>query len=445
VTVARPPLRGPGGCQVFVESAHDAPLVWLEVAVHGGAAADPVGLEGFHRHMAYLARRGARTAGGELLDRHGLDDALDALGASLDVTPWRDAVSFSGLALSRNLDRLVELTAAVLARPTMAPEEHDKLLRETGFLLDELRDDDGDLATRFFDRHCCPGHPYGRTSIGTEGTLAALGASRDTVVATAAAEVVPANLVIGFAGDVDERRALALAEVLVSGLSDRSAPARPVVELGGPAPAGRRLIVVDKPDRSQSQLRLGHLGPRYGADDAIALAIVETAFGGMFSSRLMQEVRVQRGWSYGAGIGLRRARGSHWLEMHLAPAIDVTADALALVIRLYEELAAGGLKEEEIEFAKGYLAGSLPFHLATARQRLGIAVRNAVFDVPYDFVHTMPERLTAVTNAEIRGAIDRWIRPQDLVSVVVSTADTIAEKLEGVGAGKLEVIAFDAY
>ena len=159
----------------------------------------------------------------------------------------------------------------------------------------------------------------------------------------------------------------------------------------------------------------------------------------------MQEIRVKRGWSYGAGCALRRSRADHWFEIHLAPSIDVTADALALTLGLYEQLRDGGLTADEIDFAKSYLTGSLPFHVATARQRMGVAVRHACFGLPGDFVATLPERLMAVTEGEVQAVIERWIRPEDLTSVVVTTAAAISDALASAGAGAPEVVAYDSY
>ena len=77
----------------------------------------------------------------------------------------------SGLALSRHLDAVIDLAADILAEPRFSEDEHARLLRETPQVLDEIRDDDSALATRWFDWLCCPGHPYGRTSLGTEASL----------------------------------------------------------------------------------------------------------------------------------------------------------------------------------------------------------------------------------------------------------------------------------
>lgn len=422
---------------IIVEPSPDTPLVWFEVAIRGGAALDPPGVEGLHRHAALLARRGA---GGR--DRAQLDDVLDGLGAALDISVSRDSVSLSGLALARHLDAVIDLAADVLAAPVFSPDEHARLLRETPQVLDEIRDDDSALATRWFDWLCCPGHAYGRTSLGTEASLARI--ERDAAIAVWRREVCADNLVIGLAGDVDE----ASARRIVGRLTERlpaSGPRGAAIEVPAAPPPGRRVILVDKPDRTQAQLRIGHLAARYGGADTAELAVAEAVFGGMFSSRLMQEIRVKRGWSYGAGCALRRSRLPHWFEIWMAAAIDVAGPAVALTLDLFADYAAHGPTDDEVDFARSYLVGAMPFHVATARQRMQLAVRDAVFGLPAGFTARMPEALSALAATDVRAACRRQLRPDTAVTVAVTTADQAGDALAGAGAGPLTVVAHDQY
>lgn len=422
---------------VIIEPSHDTPLVWFDIAIRGGASTDPSGVEGLHRHAALLARRGA---GGR--DRAALDETLDGLGAALDIGVSRDAVSLSGLALSRHLDAVIELAADILAAPRFGEDEHARLLRETPQVLDEIRDDDSALATRWFDWLCCPGHPYGRTSLGTEASLVQI--DRAAAHALWLREVRADNLVIGLAGDIDEAAAARVVARLVERISGPSAPAVPVAAPAEPA-AGRRIILVDKPDRTQAQLRLGHLSARYGISDTPALALAEAVLGGMFSSRLMQEIRVKRGWSYGAGCALRRSRLPHWFEIWMAAGIDVAGPAVALTLDLFADFAANGPTDEEIDFARSYLVGSMPFHVATARQRMQLAVRDAVFELPAGFTAQLPELLGGLTTADVRAACVRHLRPDAVVTVAVTTAAEAHGALDAAGAGALTIVEHDEY
>lgn len=423
--------------RLHVEPSFAGPLCWFTAGVPAGAVLDPEGLEGFTRHAAELARRGAGD-----LDRAALDEAIDRLGATIDLEVDRDWIALSATCLERNLDRAVELAAAILRAPQMSEREHGILQRETQHELDDVRDDDASLVERHFQRLCAPGHPYGRTVIGTAGSIARFEAA-------AAARHHEAlwsgeRLTVGVAGPISPARADELAGALSAAVAGRPPAPPPALDVP-PAPQGRRIYVVDKPQRTQCQLVLGHLAPPYGSDDFVALMPVETAFGGMFSARLMQEIRVKRGWSYGASCRMLRSRAPHWFRISLAPTREVAVDALALTLELYERLAEDGITADEHELAVRHLTGGLPFSIATARQRMRLAVRHELLGLASGYPATLPDRLAALTPQAVREATARWLRPRDLCAVLVATADDVVPALERAGLAPAEIIPWDVY
>lgn len=420
----------------LIERSAELPLVWMRIEVCGGTSTDPVGIEGFARHAAVLARRGAGD-----LDRERFDAAIDELGASLTMSSRRDAIAIAGLCLDRNLDRLLELCADMMARPRMEAAEHEKLRRESRASIAELRDDDSQLVSRFFTRYVAPGHPYSRTALGTWDSLDRIDV--DAARAEHRRRLVPANLHLGFAGNIDAERAAAAAEQLLADLPDAPAPDRVDVHTEH-APTGRRLFIIDKPDRGQCQVLMGHTTPPYAAPGFDALALLETAFGGMFTSRLMQEIRAKRGWSYDTGCHIGRTRGRNWMRINMSPTTEQLPDALALVAQMYESLASEGITEDELAFCRSYLRGSVAFTLATAEQRMRIALRNRVAGLADDHVAALPTRLDALTMSDVNAACS-LLRPQDLTTVVVASADEVADALAGLGLGDPQVIAHDSY
>ncbi|MEJ7597532.1 MAG: insulinase family protein [Kofleriaceae bacterium] len=151
---------------VIVEPSPDTPLVWFDVSIRGGASADPLGIEGLHRHAAMLARRGAGRR-----DRAELDETLDSLGAALDLGVSRDAVTLSGVALSRHLDAVIDLAADILAEPRFAEDEHAPAARDPA---GARRDPRRRLGARdTLVRLVVPSRSrHGRTSLGTEASIA---------------------------------------------------------------------------------------------------------------------------------------------------------------------------------------------------------------------------------------------------------------------------------
>ncbi|HEX6837830.1 MAG TPA: insulinase family protein, partial [Polyangia bacterium] len=163
---------GPSGSIVLVEENHDLPLVRVQVAVRIGAGDDPAASDGLTNFASELMGRGA---GGRT--RAEIDAAFDALGTSLDVGSDYDGVTFEVAVLKEKLDPALVLLADVLLRPDFPRGEADKLKRELLAQLDELRDDDGQLARRVFTRALYGSHPYGRTVLGTDATLEKIGAA----------------------------------------------------------------------------------------------------------------------------------------------------------------------------------------------------------------------------------------------------------------------------
>ena len=422
--------------KTILEAAFDTPLVSFQIANRVGSAHEAAGSEGLICHATELSLRGAGT-----LDRHAFDESIDALGAGLGFALRRDYVSLRGNCLERHLDTCFELALQVLTVPRFDEEEHEKLRRETLYDLDELRDDDSSLAHRFFAKHCHPGHPYCRTALGTAESLAKLELLE--LRALYPRLMHSSELILGVAGPLSDARVQSLADKIPT--TEDSEPLPPTNVQAPPTTSGRRLILVDKPDRQQCQVVLGHLAPAYGTEDHDLLRVAETALGGMFSSRLMQEIRVKQGWSYGAQCAMHRARGQHYLQISLAPGAEQCSKALARTLEMFEELAEHGLAEDEFDFTRSYLVGSSAFTRATARQRLLRTVQEEVFELPKGFGNRFPDRLKASTCDAVNQAVLRCLQPRDLCVVVVASAQTMQAQLETLDFDSVEVVDYRSY
>lgn len=422
--------------KTILEPAFDTPLVSFQIANRVGSAHEATGSEGLICHTTELSLRGAGS-----LDRRALDESIDSLGAGLGFGLRRDYVSLRGNCLERHLDALFDLALQVLTTPRFDDEEHEKLRRETLYDLDELRDDDSSLAHRFFTKHCHPGHPYCRTALGTAESLASL--KLPELRGLYPRLMHSSELVLGVAGPLSESRVQSLADKIPQ---TQDCEPLPSTHLKTPTyNAGRRLILVDKPERQQCQIVLGHLVPAYGTEDHELLRIAETAFGGMFTSRLMQEIRVKHGWSYGAQCAMHRARGQHYLHVSLAPNAEQCTKALGRSLEMFEELAEQGLSQDEFDFTRSYLIGSSAFTRATALQRLFRKVQEDIFDLAKGFADGFPDRLEARTCDEVNQALLRCLKPKELCVVVVASAQTMRAKLETLNFDSVEVVDYRSY
>ncbi len=370
-----------------------------------------------------------------------VEAAIDRLGGEVGVDVAVSSTAVSGQVLARNVEPFVELLAKMVGAPTFADDEVERLLRETRAELLESLDNDRGLADRFFRKRLFAGHAYGRATRGNARSIAALG--RDAVRAHHAAQFVRGNVVVAMSGDVTADEAERLARKLTSALPD--APAPPDVLADPPALAGRHLVFVDKPERSQTQILIGGLGTRAQDPDHVALTLANAIFGGTFTSRLTREVRGKRGWSYGASSRLGVDRRRHSFLMWTFPAATDAAPCVALEIDLLDKLVAGGVTEREVKFIQRYLTRSWAFEIDTAQKRVHHALDVELLGLPADYYSRYVESIAAVTPDAANAALRERIHPRDLVVTVVGTKETTLEAVRAAipELASEEIVAYD--
>jgi zinc protease len=426
-----------GGALALLEPSHDVPLVTLVVALRSGSAADPTEKAGLARIAARMLRRGC-----EGLVAEQIDFRIDALGAEMAVETSPSTVAIHAQVIARNLDALVDLLARMISTPTFPEEELGRLKRETVSEIIEARDNDRVVAQKAMQRSLFAGHPYGLNAGGTTQTVPRI--DRSDIVAFFRRYVVSGNLVVAFAGDVTPDRVPALAARLLAGV-----PRGPAATQDVPEPtmaSGRRLLLVDKPERTQTQILLGTLGTSPSDDDHVPLLVANAIFGGTFTSRLMKEIRSKRGWSYGASAraGIDRRRQA-WILWTFPAAQDV-GPCLKLSIELLEQWVTGGVTGREVSFIQRYLARSHAFDVDTATKRMHQTLDIDLLGLPLDYFSGWVAHVGSVTAESASTAVKNRIDVGRLLAVVVGTATEVLEPLRSAvpSVSEIVVVPFDA-
>jgi zinc protease len=435
MTAARFDLEG--GTLALLESSHDVPLVTLVVALRCGSAGDPPGKSGLSRIAVRMLRRGCESMTSEEIDFR-----IDALGAEMAVDTSHSTVAIHAQVIARNLDAFVDLLSRLLSTATFPEDELGRLKRESAAEIIEARDNDRVVAQKALQRTLFEGHPYGQSSGGTTQSVEAI--TIDDVKAFYRRFVVRENIVVGIAGDVTAERAPAVAARLVAGLP-QGAPAPDIIAEPTMRP-GRRLLMVDKPERTQTQILVGTLGTSPHDEDHVPLVVGNAVFGGTFTSRLMKEIRSKRGWSYGASArtGVDRRRQS-WV-LWTFPAAEDAGPCLQLSLELLDAWVAGGVTPREVAFIQRYLVRSHAFEVDTATKRVHQALDRECLALPADYFSAWLDRVRAVTPDAATAAIKGRIHPQDLLVVVVGTAAQVLDPLRSAipGLREVSVVPFDA-
>lgn len=410
------------------------PIVHFTVAFRHGADTDPVGARGAMATLLPLLLRGTKGR-----DRADFNGALEALGSDVDAAVGHEMAYLHGSALKGHFAATVALLAEALARPALAEAELRALVEETQEELRSERDDDDTVADLFLRRTYYGGHPLAIPSSGTVQDLEALDLAR---MVEAQAQLAAERLVVGVAGDVTMDEVQAAFAPLVDGLP-KTAP-----KLSAPPPlvlvAAPTIVVVDKPERTQVQLRVARPGVHVDHPDSVPFWLGVMAFGGTFTSPLTREVRDVRGWSYFAHADFRRrSRDASPVVLRSAPALGDAVDCLALELELFDALARGELASEGVELARAYLAGRLPFQTATAFDLLGQAVSLEVLGLSQDELWEMGPRLHAIDPAAVGATMARHLSLAPPVAVLVGPKEALVEPLRRrFPDARVEVVAY---
>lgn len=422
---------------VFLEESHALPLVDLDVILLRGSLLDPVGLEGLTRLTTRLMRRGPTGVDGETFDAR-----LDGLGATFGMTVSPEMVRIYGSVIRRNLDAFLAEVASVLMQPGLRREDFDRLIRRSQAELVALRDHDSALAGRAFRRALFGAHPYGRSVSGTLGSIGAI--TLDAVRASHAALVRSRHLIVGLSGDVTPADARTSIAAAFAGVAKGSTP-RPRARAARTRP-GRHVVLIDKPQRTQTQVYIGTLGVKAGDPRTHAMIVANTAFGGTFTSRLMHEVRSERGWSYGAYSKLGADRQRDAWSMWTHPSSEQLLDCLRLELALYEDWHQRGLTQGEVRRAKRYLIKGHAFDRETASKRLEPKLQTAAYGLPDDWFSGYERRIRAVKTPAANEAVRSCLSRDDLTIAVLATASPQLERAlrELPGVKSVHVESFDA-
>ncbi|HHH27262.1 MAG TPA: insulinase family protein [Polyangiaceae bacterium] len=432
----KPAFHLKSGVPVFLETSHALPLVDVDVIVLRGGLLDPKGLGGLSRFTASMMRRGPRGTSSEVFD-----ERLDALGATLSISVGHESMRVQGSVLTRNLGPFLSELGRVMVSPALRRRDFDWVRQASRAQLRALQDHDGALVGRAFRRALFRGHGYARPLSGTEESLERLTLAE--VKAHHKRLIRAPHLLIGLAGDVRAEEAERLLGAAFSRVLDGATrrPPRRAAKMR----QGIHAVLVDKPQRTQAQVQIGTLGLAVGHKDHPAMLVGNTAFGGTFTSRLMKEVRGERGWSYGAYSKLSTDRQREAWQMWTQPAAEQLLDCVALQLELYQDWLERGLSRAEVQGAKRYLIKSQPFDLETAGKRLEPKLQTAANNLPEDWFATYPKRLRAVNRARVNTAVREHLSATDLTVAVLATATPAMERsLRSLpGVRSLTVLPFD--
>jgi len=440
-----PPLPGPptplqfpsitrdvlaSGLRVWSLPWKSVPVVTAALVIDAGSSSDPVHQWGLASLSADLLDEGA--AGRDAVQ---LSDAFARLGTHLDIDVGQDTTVLSFTTLARNFDAVLALVADIVMRPHHALIDLERIRELRISRLKQLRSSPTAVADRAFLGAVFGAHPYGHGTMGTTATLETI--ALEDVRRFSSSSHVPDRALLVVAGDVTAAKVAAASQVHLGEWTSTGTAGVPTVAPG--ALAATDWLLVDRPDAQQSELRVGHLGPRRDAAAYHALATLNSALGGQFTSRINQLLRETKGFTYGARTAFDFRRTCSTFSCDTSVQTNSTAEAVADVLEAFEAVrSTRPIAGDELDRAKNSLTRGYARHFETAAHLVRAAVELAKFNLSDDAFDRFVPVVAALGEGDITSAAREFIHPDQSVGVIVGDARKIKSDLERLGRSIVE-------
>lgn len=404
------------GLTVLLLEKRGVPLVDISAIVKTGAAADPAGEEGLASVTAALLRKGTKT---RTAQQFAAD--LDFIGGSFEADAGADYAGIRAEFLTKDLAKGLELFADAVLHPIFPQSEADKILAQSLDGVKAEKDEPQAVLGLYFNGYLFGASPYGRPSDGDELSLKRI--QRDAIVKFYEANYAPGNVILAVAGEFD---AADMRKKLDETLGAWPAHSVPATSIPAITPAkGKRLLLIDKPDATQTYFAIGNIGTAVNDPDRVAIRVVNTIFGGRFTSELNEALRVESGYTYGAGSRFDSRKAPGPFEIASFTKNETTTPAIDLALQVLDKLHKNGVTAEQLASAKSYLKGQYPPTIETSGQLARRIALDEFYGLTDDEVNQLEARIDAVTPEMARRVIEKHFPADNLVFVLIGKASEI--------------------
>ncbi len=416
--------RLPSGLHVVVVPRPGVPLVELRLRI-------PFAAPNAHLAAVHTARAsvlsGAVLLGTEDRDQTGIAEALQSHGAELSVSTDPDRLLMGTTLLADRLSPVLGVLAELLTSATYPADrvegERDRVAERIGI----ARSQPGVIARTALAARRYGAHPY---AVQLPDPELVLDVRAPALRRMHREHVLPAGSSLVLVGDLDAERATdAVREALGGwGGSGTAHETPPAPELRTPT-----VHLVDRPGAVQSNIRLGGPAPRRTDPELPAVRLANMVFGGYFSSRLVENIRERRGYSYSPRSSVEHQAGAASFLVEADVATEVTGAALMETVYELGRMALAPVTEAELDAARRYVLGSMALSTATHAGLASTLSALVGAGLPVGWLAEHQQALEAVTVDQVQQVSRRYLAPGALTAVVVGDAEVAEGQLAALG------------
>jgi len=397
------------GIDVWLVEDHSVPVMTISFSFPGGISGDPLGKEGRARMVSIMLDEGAGDIPSQAFQKQLTDLSID-----LSFTAGRDAFFGQMKTLTSNREQAFELLTLALTQPRFdsAPLERMKNAN-----LSQIKNNKGKgnwLVARSFNGTVYGNHPYGRPGHGTETSTKSI--TSEDLHSFVTNNFSRNGLKISVAGDITAQELSSIIDRVFGQLPEHNK----IQKLRQARLNNAGKVLLYPFDIPQTFISAGHRSISRKDPDWPAAQILNYVLGGGgFSSRLMEEIRVKKGLSYGVYTSLNDSDHAQIIQLNMSTKNVTAQEAIKLIKQEWRKMLDTGLTESELKDAKAYLTGSLLLQL-TSTNRIAGALNGLMRDGrDIDYINNRNDMLNAVTLEKTVHAAKKLLHPDELTFVLV--------------------------
>ncbi|MBA3322196.1 MAG: insulinase family protein, partial [Pyrinomonadaceae bacterium] len=426
------------GLNVMLLERHSAPIVNMTLAVDAGFVSDTAAKAGAASLALDLMDEGTKTR-----DAFQIVNELDSLGARLSTFSQLDLSFIKLQATAENLRPSLDIFADVVLNPSFPPDlfaiQKQRRLAQIG----QEKAQPNALALRLL-----PGllyganHAYGRPFSGSGYEKSIEGIAREDLMQWHAQWFKPGSATVIVTGDTTLEKLLPALEGAFSQWQPGSAPAKNVGTVA--KTAGGKIYLIDKPDAPQSTIVAAHVSEPSGQAEELAIEMVLQNFGGMATSRLNRNLRLDKHWSYGTSGFLDDARGQRPFIVVAPVQTDKTKESMVEVVKEIRGIAGERLLAgEEYASIMRNMTLRLPGRFETLNALEGAAIEIVNYGLPADYWSRYAGSVRALTEPQLNDAAKKFVRPGEIIWIVVGDLKKVEPGIRELGFGEVVRLSAD--
>jgi zinc protease len=405
------------GMTVLLMEKRGVPMVSVAAIIKVGSVADPAGEDGLASVTAGLLRKGTAKRSAQQFAAD-----LDFIGAEFSADSSADYTAISGEFLTKDVDKGLELFSDAMLHPAFAQGEVEKLLAQEIDGIKAAKDEAQSVALNYYYGYLFSKHPYGRPVGGDELSLARI--KRDAITRFYETNYTPGNTILAIAGEFNAPQMRTKIEQAFQGWPEKGGA---LPAFAAPTPVkGKKLLLVDKPDSTQTFFVFGNIGTAENDPDRVAIRVVNTIFGGRFTSELNEALRVESGLTYGAEAFFDSRKEPGAFAIYSYTKNESTTQAIDLALQVLAKLHKDGVTPEQLASAKAYMKGQFPPSIETSGQLARTIAAHEFYGLDDDEINQMEARIDAVTPAMAKQVIAKHFPEENLVFMLIGKASEIA-------------------